>query len=102
MPTDHEAPGQETAVTAARVKSRRRATSNSREETGLANEVTSTVEQGQSARTQWPGTPSKEDLTDVSGARGVAAPVPGSRQCRDEDEWTQKKKKQPGMGPQDP
>ena len=81
-------------MTAAKVKSRRRATNNGREETGLANQVTSTVEQGQSARTQWPGTPSKEDLTDVSGARGVAAPVPGSGQCRDEDEWTQKKNSQ--------
>ena len=49
VPTDHEVPGQENAVTAARVKSRRRATNNSREETGLANQVTSTVEQGQSA-----------------------------------------------------
>ena len=99
MPTDYEALGQENAATAARVRSRRRATNNSREEIGLISHVASTAEQGHGVRTQWPGSPWKQGLTDVSGARGVAAPVPRTGQCR--HEWTQKKK-QPGLGPQIP
>ena len=99
VPTDHEALGQENAATAARVRSRRRATNNSREEIGLISHVASTAEQGHGVRTQWPGSPWKQGLTDVSGARGVAAPVPRTGQCR--HEWTQKKK-QPGLGPQIP
>ena len=43
-------------------------------------------------RTQWPGSLWKQGLTDVSGARGVAAPVPRTGQCR--HEWTQKKNSQ--------
>ena len=31
---------------------------------------------------KWPGSPWKQRLTDVSGARGVAAPVPRTGQCR--------------------
>ena len=52
MPTDHEALGQENAATAARVRSRRRATSNSREGLGLASQGTLTAEQGHGARSQ--------------------------------------------------
>ena len=65
---------------------------NSREEIGLFSHVASTAEQGQGVRTQWPKSPWKQGLTDVSGARGVAAPVPRTGQCR--HEWTQKKNNQ--------
>ena len=51
VPADHEAPGQQTA-TAAGVRSRRRATRNSREGIGLANQATSTAEQGHGARSR--------------------------------------------------
>ena len=50
VPTDHEALGQENAATAARVRSRRRVTSNSREGQCLMNQRTSTAEQGHGAR----------------------------------------------------
>ena len=90
VPTDHEAPGQENAATAARVRSRRRATCYSREKIGLNSHVASTAEQGQGVPTQWPGSPWKQGLTDVSGARGVAAPVPRTGQCR--HEWTSEDK----------
>ena len=98
VPTNHEALGQENAATAARVRSRRRATCNSREETGLISHAASTAEQGHDERTQWPGSPWKQGLTDVSGARRVAAPVPRTGQCR--HEWTHRKK--PAMGLQNP
>ena len=83
-PTDHKPLGQESAVTAARVQSRRRATCNSLEEIGFACQADSTAEQGQGVRTQWPGSPWKQGLTDVRGARGVAAPVFRTAQCRHE------------------
>ena len=53
--------------------------------------VASTAEQSHGVRTQWPES--------VSGARGVAAPVPRTRQCR--HEWTEKKK-EPRNGLQKP
>ena len=54
----------------------------------MISHVASTAEQGHGVRTQWPGSPWKQGLTDVSGARGVAAPVSRTGQCR--HEWTQK------------
>ena len=45
------------------VRSHRRVTNNSREENGLANQDTSTADQGQGVRTQWPGSPWKQGLT---------------------------------------
>ena len=48
-------------------------------------------------RTQWPGSPWLQGLTDVGGARGVAAPVARTGQRRHES--TQKEKKS-GVGPQ--
>ena len=75
-----------------------RATSNSREEIGLANQVTSTAEQGQGVRTQSPGSTWKQGLTDVTGARGVATPMPRDNAGMN---GLERKKKQPGVGPQE-
>ena len=61
VPTDHEAPGQEMHRCK---RSRRRATSNSREEIGLASQADSTAEQGQGVRTQWLGSSCEQGLTE--------------------------------------
>ena len=56
VPTDHEALVQDNAATVARVRSRRRATSNSRQVIGLISQADSKAQQGQGVRALWLGT----------------------------------------------
>ena len=61
---------------------------------------------GKGVRMEWPGSPWKQSLTDVSGARWVAAPVPRTGQCRHDkgknsqgkDPRTQEQKSGPAAG----
>ena len=81
------------------VRSHRRVTNNSREENGLDNQVTSTANQGQGVRTQWPGSPWKLRPHHVSSARGDSGAGASHRTVQ---AWMDSEKKQPGKTPPEP